>query len=167
MRAVLTAVLILALAGPATAQRRPERAERNGARECPRPAGWDKPERHVAAIRPRFQFGLKPDTSHQLQLHVQRSVILATRDGKKGWMDRFAGLAALDVPKAGKLQVALGSRAYVDVVEDGRTLRSIATQRANCGGVFKAVTFDVKPGRHIVQITGSQANTIRLGTSLR
>lgn len=170
MRAVLTAVLMMALAGPAVAQRRAERAdraERREARDCPRPDGWQKPERHVAAKGPRFQFGLKFNTSHQLQLHVQRSVNLATREGKKGWMNRYAGLAALDVPKAGKLQVAMSSRAYADLVENGRTLRSTAHGRANCGGVFKTVTFDVKPGRHVLQITDSQAGSIRVGTILK
>jgi hypothetical protein len=155
MRTSVIVALLVALSGQAAAQ------------TCPAPEGWAKPARHVAAENPRMRFALEPNSSAQLELHVQRSVVLATKQGKPGWMNRFAGLAAIDVKKAGKLDVALSSRAYVDLVRDGRTLQSVDHRRANCSGVSKVVTFDVEPGRYIVQIADSQARSIRLGTIQR
>jgi hypothetical protein len=155
MRYAIAAVLLLAGSSPVLAQ------------NCPEPVGWAAPARHVAAKNPRLRFALEPDSSAQLQLHVQRSVVLATKEGKPGWMDRFAGLAAVDVTKPGKLDVLLSQRAYADLVRDGRTLESKAHRRANCGGIYKIVTFDVEPGRYILQLTGSQARSIRVATIQR
>lgn len=155
MRSLIIASLLLAWGGQAAAQ------------TCPTPEGWTTPSRHVSAKNPRLRFALEPDSSAQLELHVQRSVVLATKEGKPGWMDRFAGLAAVDVQKAGKLDVALSSRAYVDLVRDGRTLQSVEHRRVNCNGVFKVVTFDVEPGRYIVQVADSQARAIKVGTAQR
>ena len=98
---------------------------------------------------------------------MQRSVVLATKDGKQGWMDRYAGLAALDVVKPGRIDVLLSNQAYVDLVKDGQTLKSVDHGRVNCNGIFKRVSFDVQPGRHALQITGSQAKFVRVATISR
>lgn len=137
------------------------------AQECPQPEGWAKPARHAAARLPRFRFGLKPDSSALLDLNVQRSVVLATKEGKQGWMDRYAGLAALDVEKPGRIDVLVSNQAYVDLVQDGQTLKSVDHTRLNCNGIFKRVSFDVRPGRHALQITGSQAKFVRVATISR
>lgn len=155
-RRFLAAALLAGLGGEALAQQ-----------QCPQPEGWAKPARHAAARLPRFRFALKTNSSSQLDLLVQRSVVLATKEGKSGWMDRFAGLAAIDVEKSGKLDVLLSNRAYVDLVKDGTTLRSTDLRRLNCNGIAKSVTFDVQPGRHVLQITGSQSRTIRVATLAR
>jgi hypothetical protein len=63
--------------------------------------------------------------------------------------------------------VHASSKAYVDLVRDGRTLQSVDHRRANCNGVFKVVTFDVEPGRYIVQVADAQARNLRLGTIQR
>ena len=155
MRVSIVASLLMAWSGQAAAQ------------ACPEPTGWAVPTRHVAAKNARLRFALEPDSSAQLELHVQRSVQLATKEGKSGWMNRFAGLAAVDVTKAGKLDVLLSQRAYVDLVRDGRTMQSTEHRRAKCSGIHKVVTFDVEPGRYVVQLTDSQARSIRLATVQR
>jgi hypothetical protein len=155
LRHLFVAALLSSLSAPALAQ------------ECPRPEGWAKPARHAAARLPRFRFGLKPNTSALLELNVQRSVVLATKEGKEGWLDRYAGLAALDVEKPGRIDVLLSNRAYVDLVKDGQTLKSVDHGRLNCNGIFKRVSFDVQPGRHALQITGSQAKFVRVATVTR
>lgn len=152
MRMMIVAALSLALGGPVSAQ------------TCVRPSGWAKPERHAAARLPGFRFALKPDTSHLLQLHPQLSVVLPVKPPKPARRGRHAGLAALDVAKAGKLDVLLSDRAYVDLVRSGKALRSTAHDRLGCGGIFKRVSFDVQPGRYIVQLTDSEAKSIRIAT---
>ena len=129
---------------------------------CPRPAGWAKPARHLTAAQPRFRFALKPDSSAELALRPVRSVTLATK--KPGRTSGYAGLAAIDVAKAGKLDVLLSERAYVDLVRNGQPLKSAAHGRKNCNGIFKSVSFDVAPGRYIVQISDSEAKTLRIAT---
>jgi hypothetical protein len=151
IRGLFVVALLAGVSAPAFAQ------------DCAKPAGWDKPARHAAARLPRFRFGLQPGQSAELGLLVQRSVVLATKEGREGWMDRYAGLAALDVDRPGKLDIVLSSRAYVDLVKDGTTLQSIEHDRVRCPGMFKRVTFEVQPGRHVIQITGSQARSIRIG----
>lgn len=155
MRASIAACLLIVWSGQAAAQ------------TCPEPTGWAVPSRHVAGKNTRLRFALEPNSSAQLELHVQRSVQLATKEGKPGWMNRFAGLAAVDVTESGKLDVLLSQRAYVDLVRDGRTLQSTEHRRANCRGIYKVVTFDVEPGRYVVQLTGSQARSIRMATVQR
>ncbi len=123
MRMLIMVALLTGLSGQAWAQ------------DCPSPEGWTKPARHVAAKNPRMRFALEPNSSAQLDLHVQRSVQLATKEGKQGWANSYAGLAAIDVERAGKLDVLLSSRAYVDLVQDGKTLTSSDTRRANCRGI--------------------------------
>jgi len=137
------------------------------AQACPQPEGWAKPARHASAKRPTFRFGLKPNSSALLELGPQRSIMLATKEAKQGGKDRYAGLAALDVAKGGRIDVLLSNRAYVDLVKDGQTLRSVDHGRLNCNGIFKRVSFDVQPGRHVMQITGSQAKFVRVATITR
>lgn len=152
LRNLFPVALALGLSAPAEAQ------------NCPQPEGWAKPARYASARLPRFRFGLKPDSSALLELNVQRSVVLATKEGKQGWMDRYAGLAALDVEKQGRIDVLLSSQAYVDLVKDGQTLKPVDHGRVNCKGIYKRVSFDVQPGRHALQITGSQAKFVRVAT---
>lgn len=155
LRNMLLVAILTGLSAPAFAQ------------ACPQPEGWAKPVRHAAARLPRFRFGLKPDSSSLLQLNVQRSVVLATKEGKEGWMSGYAGLAALDIEKPGRIDVLLSNRSYVDLVKDGQTLKSVDHARVNCNGIYKRVSFDVKPGRHVVQITGSQTKLVRVATITR
>jgi hypothetical protein len=146
----LTVAALLLGATPAAAQ------------SCPTPGGWAKPARHVAARTPNLRFALKPNSSAQLQLHAEPAVTLAASKERGGQRAEFAGLAAIDVAKAGKLEVALSDRAYVDLVRDGRALDPTAHGRRQCGGVFKAVMFDVQPGRYLVQIADAKVRSIRM-----
>ena len=149
------ATLTLAAATPAVAQ------------PCPQPVGWAAPERHAAAKAPNFRFALKPDSSHQLQLLPQREVTLSTASGRKAAPRAFAGLAAIDVTRAGTLDVLLSSRAYVDLVRNGKALPSAAHRQLKCGGISKLVSFTVTPGRYALQLTDSEARSIRVATLFR
>lgn len=136
------------------------------AQPCPQPTGWAVPERHAAAVAPGFRFALKADTSHQLQLAPHQRVKLAAPNGRKA-PSGFAGLAAIDVTRPGTLDVLLSSRAYVDLVRDGKALKTTAHGQLKCGGIFKRVSFEVTPGRHALQLTESEAQSIRVATMLR
>ncbi|NNM76303.1 hypothetical protein HJG53_05225 [Sphingomonas sp. ID1715] len=134
------------------------------AEACPEPAGWAVPERHAAARVPSFRFALKPETAHQLQLLPSGQVKLATGNARKPAVGGYAGLAAIDVAQAGTLDVLLSGKAYVDLVRDGKTVVASAHRHLGCGGIFKRVSFEVVPGRYIVQLTNSAARSVRLAT---
>ena len=148
-------VLIAAIAGPALAQ------------TCPTPPGWAKPTRHIAARSPEMRFALPPNTAHRLELRGSRDVRLAIAKSRGRNARGSAGLAAIEVPKAGKLDVFLSNATYVDLVRDGRALRSIShADFKACPNLRKSVSFDVVPGRYIMQLTDAPARSVTISTSL-
>ena len=156
MRTLILAALIAGSAAPAIAQ------------DCPRVPGWNKPQRHIAARSADMRFALKTGSAVQLGLRPRRDVRLATPAPRQADARSFAGLAALDVPRAGKLELVLSNRSYVDLVRDGRALRSTAhSDPRNCAGVRKVVVFDVKPGRYIVQLSNAPERAVRMAAVLR
>jgi hypothetical protein len=153
MRNLIAAALIAGIAAPAWAA------------DCPAPAAWAKPERHIAARSPAMKFALKPGTSSQIGLLPQQQVKFAVgKVTRKG----FAGLAAIDVAKAGTLRLLVSNRTYVDLVRDGKALDLTGEPaHPDCPGVRKALDFTVKPGRYLVQLSGSEDRTIKLATIQR
>lgn len=137
------------------------------AQSCSLPQGWTKPARHVAARTPNLRFALKTNSSSQLQLHPEPAVAVPLKKDRAKQPGEFAGLAALEVTKAGRLEVTLSDRAYVDLIRDGRALDSTAHGHGKCPGVAKAVMFDVTPGRYIVQIADSRSRSVRIGFAAR
>jgi len=150
---LLIAAILLAGSSPAWAQ------------SCPKPQDWAKPERHLAARAPEMKFGLKPGGTVQIALLPQNEVKFAAgKATRKG----YAGLAAIDVPKAGTLQLALDNKTYVDLVRSGKPLALAGEPRMKgCHGVPKMLAFKVAPGRYLVQLSGAPGTSIRIATSLR
>lgn len=135
------------------------------AANCPNPQGWAKPERHLAARSPDMKFGLKPGGTVQIALLDQNQVKFAAgKATRKG----YAGLAALDVPKAGVLELALDNKTYVDLVRGGKALDLAGEPKGHgCPGIQKALDFKVTPGRYVVQLSGSPDKSVKIGSSLR
>ena len=135
------------------------------AQSCATPPGWAKPARHVAAKAPTLRFALRSGSSAQLQLHAEPMVTVPLKKDRARQPREFAGLAALNVAKAGKLEVALSDRAYIDLIRDGRALTSNMHGHKGCRGVAKTLDFDVKPGLYLVQIADARVRSIRVGFS--
>lgn len=153
MMRVLIAAVLLAGSGPAWAQ------------SCPKPQDWAKPERHLAARAPEMKFGLKPGGAVQIGLLPQDAVRFAAgKATRKG----YAGLAAIDVPRAGTLQLAVDNKTYVDLVRGGKPLALAAEPKMKgCPGVQKMLDFKVAPGRYLIQLSGSPDKSVKIATSLR
>lgn len=150
------AVLSFLLASPAVAQ------------TCPAPAGWDTPAKHLAARAPEMKFALATGTSNQIELRAAKDVKFAVASDRQPKPNTSAGLAALDVAKAGKLDVILSNRTFVDLVRDGKIVKSTGhASLATCPGFRKLVTFDVQPGRYVVQLTDAPERSVRIATILR
>jgi hypothetical protein len=134
------------------------------AETCPSPQGWAKPERHLAARTPDMKFALKPGGAVQIGLLPPTQVKFASgKTARKG----YAGLAAIDVPRAGTLQLALDNKTYVDLVRDGKVLPLAAEPHGHgCPGIQKALDFKVAPGRYLVQLSGSPGKSVKIASSL-
>ena len=135
---------------------------------CPAPTMWNAPVRHLAARVPEMKYALKPDTATDLTLLPSQQVKLALPASSRTRPGSWAGLAAIDVSKPGKLDVVLSTATYVDLIQGGRALKSASFgQPKGCQGVHKSVTFDVGPGRYVVQLTGAPDKNVRMATVLR
>ena len=73
----------------------------------------------------------------------------------------YAGLVQFRVARAGTYRVALGGKAWIDVVQRGRRIASAAhTMGPMCTGVAKLVDFRLAPGRYFLQLSGAPQREI-------
>ena len=76
----------------------------------------------------------------------------------------FAGFVQIAAPpRAGTYKITLSSEGWIDVVQDGHTVKSAAFSGATgCEGIRKSVKFDLAAAPFTVELTGIPANTIRI-----
>ena len=76
----------------------------------------------------------------------------------------FAGFVLAPAPKSpGTYKITLSSEGWIDVVQDGHTVKSTAFSGATgCEGIRKSVKFDLAAAPFTVELTGIPANTIRI-----
>jgi hypothetical protein len=81
--------------------------------------------------------------------------------------DSFAGFVEVSAPaKAGIYKVTLSSDGWMDVIQGGRPVRSVAfTGATGCTGVRKSLKFELTSAPFIVQLSGIEANTIGIAIS--
>lgn len=75
-----------------------------------------------------------------------------------------SGYVTLPAPeKPGTYQVSLGTKAWIDVVQDGKSVKSgDHSSDANCPAIRKSVRFDLVAAPVTLQISGSDATSIVL-----
>lgn len=89
-------------------------------------------------------------------------VQIATDPGKDG-RQGFGGIFTLSVKQAARVGIALSDRAWVDVVSGTEKLTSVDHGHGpDCSGMRKIVWFELPPGRHVVQVSGSNVREIRI-----
>lgn len=74
----------------------------------------------------------------------------------------YGGVVRLPAPaKPGLYQIALSDEAWIDVVQDGRYLRSVShSGRTDCPGLRKVVRFELSTAPLALQLSGVAAGTI-------
>lgn len=85
------------------------------------------------------------------------------RPEKPGGSVSYGGLVRIDVPTAGTYRVALGSAAWVDLVQGGTAAASVNHGHGpDCTGIRKMVDYQLQPGRYTLQISanGEQVITV-------
>lgn len=127
---------------------------------CTLPDGWAKPTIARAAVKgDALRYALKPGQT--VNLGLARTVTFAAKPGRAPKPNSYAGIAALDIAKAGTVAVSLSNRAYVDLIRDGKTIAS-TSHREGCGGVRKTVNFAVTPGRYLIQLADAPEARVRM-----
>ncbi|WP_082543472.1 hypothetical protein [Sphingomonas sp. Leaf339] len=130
------------------------------------PAGWSAATPIVAAASVGAAPALPVGASRQAALPPAAQVTYRVAPANRGSVDSRGGLFAFTAPAAGRYRVALGSSAWIDVVGGGKAIDPAAHGHGPaCSDVRKMVDFDLRPGRYLLQIAGSDAASLRLMVS--
>lgn len=168
---MLTALMLPAMAH---AQEAPAAAEPSKP-SCPaKPAalpadllGWTAPstDRAMTKYYPRAHWLRGLNT--RVSLSPIGGVAYVASPEKPVEASTYGGMMAVNVSKPGRLKVALGQRAWIDLVRGegkdfARTGRkaipvpSVAHGHGpDCSGIAKIVEYDVVPGRYVIQIVNA------------
>lgn len=75
----------------------------------------------------------------------------------------FGATANVTVPPDGELQVSLSGEAWIDVIQDGRAVKSSAFSGVKtCPGIRKSVRFKLAGGEAIIQLSGAKEESIKV-----
>ncbi|MEQ1780207.1 MAG: hypothetical protein ABMA14_02525 [Hyphomonadaceae bacterium] len=166
---MLIAVFVLsACATPAAAQRTDHPAESCAAMDAALPAGlgdWNGKVAIGTAPSPEHALHapLAPGKGYDASLAKKAEVVFSVEPQKPGGSVSYSGLFSFTVETAGNYAVALGTEAWIDVLEDGKALKpSKFGHGPECTTIRKMVTFAMKPGVHVLQVAGNGADKLRV-----
>ncbi|MDG4902340.1 hypothetical protein P9217_17660 [Mesorhizobium sp. WSM4989] len=75
----------------------------------------------------------------------------------------FGAMASVTVPAEGELQFSLSDEVWIDVVQDGRAVKSAGFSRAKtCPGIRKSVRFKLSAGPATVQLSGAKKADLKV-----
>jgi hypothetical protein len=168
-RLMLIAVTVLtACALPASAQETRHPTEICTAMDAALPAGF-------GAWNGKAAIGTAPSPEHavhaplvlgkgyEAQLAKKAEVTFSVEPEKPGGSASYSGLFSFTAEIAGNYTVALGSAAWIDVLEDGKTLApSKFDHEPECTTIRKMLVFGLKPGVHVLQVAGNGADKLRV-----
>lgn len=91
-----------------------------------------------------------------LSLQPTPNIRYALRPENPGGSVSHGGLVGFAIDRAGTYRIAIGSAAWIDVVQGGTAVVSVAHGHGPaCSGIRKMVDFALEPGRYVLQISGS------------
>jgi hypothetical protein len=77
--------------------------------------------------------------------------------------DSFGGVLTVNNLAAGTYQITLSSEAWIDVIQDGKTVDSTAhSGKRGCADVRKTVRFQLKVGTATIQLSGATTNAVNI-----
>lgn len=159
---VALAVTLLFAAVPAAAQDPAHDPACSNVRVAfpPALAGWSQQTPVAAGITAGGGANIVPGQAVLVSLHPAKLLTLSpTPQSVTG----HGGTLTLNVTAPGSYRVAIGGKAWVDLIRDGKALVSTAHAHGpRCTGIGKMVDYTLSPGRYTVQLTGSDAQDMAL-----
>lgn len=126
-------------------------------------AGWSTRTPLTAGIAARNAPVLPIGRGADLTLAAGARFVPLLAPGKAADAASAGGLVMFQVPRAGTYRVALDSPAWVDVIRSGRMVAASAHGHGPmCTGIRKIVDFRLRPGRYVLQLSGSATPTLAL-----
>lgn len=128
--------------------------------QVPAPGTWFRPDAvaPVSAGVPTVQIG----PAWQSRLQPGETIRPAVPPERAAPAGSHAGLFAFVVPAAGRYRISLNTATWIEVIADGKAVASATHGHGQpCSGVRKMVDFDLKPGHHLLQLSGSKEPNIR------
>jgi hypothetical protein len=123
---------------------------------CPPASGGV--ELKAATASPELEAArLMLDKPATVTLHSGNDVRFVMAPEKQSDASSFGGMVVVDVREAGTYQVALSAGAWIDMVQDGIPVPS---GDHGHGQGCKMVSFTLKPGRHVIQLSRNKDETI-------
>lgn len=99
---------------------------------------------------------LVPGQAYVATLVPTPDVTFIVQPEKPGGTVSKGGIFAIDIQTAGPYVIALGTGAWIDVLKGDAVQRSTGHGRGPaCTTLRKMVTFDLQPGRYVVQISAN------------
>ena len=160
--AVVTALLLAALAAPAQAAEEPSGCDKfkwpiereRAALTAPDRAKLTSGNELAAIPSSGVTLALVPPADAKLPMPPER----APKEGT------FAGFASFkDPPKAGIYTISLSSGAWIDVIQGGHFLKPRAFSGAtDCEGIRKTMKYELAPSPFVLQISGAKDEQISI-----
>ncbi|TGX44725.1 homogentisate 1,2-dioxygenase [Sphingomonas naasensis] len=153
----------LLMAGPALAQHAQPDCAADAVPLPPELAGWLARGALSAAIDTLTLRAatVQPGRAVDLALVPTPSVRYALRPERPGGSVSHGGMVGFTVERAGTYRVAIGSAAWIDLVQGGKALASVGHGPGPaCSGIRKMVDFALEPGSYVLQIAGNGAPTL-------
>lgn len=120
---------------------------------------WAAPETVPAAATPATQPEILLGRAYNAPLKAAASVSYSVQP-KKLADGAFGGLFMLTIEKAGIYTIGLDQSGWIDVVRDGKSVRSSGQGHGpDCSTIRKMVDFQLDPGHYTVQISNGPKAT--------
>jgi hypothetical protein len=75
----------------------------------------------------------------------------------------FGAVASVEVPAGGAIQISLSGEAWIDVIQDGKAIKSAGYSGVKtCPGIRKSVRFKLAAGPAIVQFSGAKKAELKV-----
>jgi len=124
-------------------------------------AAWGQATALTAATAADAAPRLSLDRATVVTLKPSADVAYPSKPGRGPRPETYGGLIVIDVPAPGFYRLAMGNYTWVDVLEDGKSLPSKA-QDHSLPCVSKILDFELKAGRHLVQLADDKAATTKM-----
>jgi hypothetical protein len=123
-------------------------------------AGWSEQTPVAAGTEAGGGATIRLGQAVRVALHPAQHLKLDPAPKRAG---PHGGTLTLVIAQAGTYRLALGAPVWIDLIQNNKALASSAHAHGpKCSGIRKTVTFNLSPGNYVVQLSGSDADSVSL-----